>query len=365
MEIKQYGFITPKYDEKDYVTFGATKIPEEILQPDGNWLAFVPLEEQQKINIETYNCTGFGTTNTLEILHKRKFGTEINLSDRALGILANTWPPGNDPRTVAETLRKQGDVYESSLSFTPDINTLEKYYSPRPLTLDLLAECQRFLDTYDFGYEWVFRGEADHEKLKQALKFSPLGVSVVAWRQEDDGLYFKDKGEQDTHWVTLIQFDEIKNAWLIFDSYPPYLKYLRTDYDFGYALRYWLAKKTKNEEIKNEKKTILERWKIFWYKLFLYMWPDLGVARQPEWRQLRNKFFRSNPYCALCFNKGRQVHHIKPVWKYPEEELNWDNLITLCKHCHLEFAHLGSYKSYDLEIKKESEHWQLKRQNRP
>src|SRR3990167_4542135 len=93
-----------------------------------------------------------------------------------------------------------------------------------------------------------------------------------------------------------------------------------------------------------------------------WMWRDLGVARRSGWRQLRNDFFRANPLCAMCGNGGKQVHHVQPVWKFPEHELNWENLITLCKHCHLKFAHLGSYRSYCLEIKELAAEWKKRRE---
>ena len=42
---------------------------------------------------------------------------------------------------------------------------------------------------------------------------------------------------------------------------------------------------------------------------------------------------------------------MKPVHKYPELELDPNNLITLCdKSCHLYFGHLKYYKSWNPDV---------------
>ena len=60
----KYGFLPPTIKEEDYV-FGAGKIPEEVLQDNMDWLQFLPLNERQKKDIETANCTGFHTKDYL------------------------------------------------------------------------------------------------------------------------------------------------------------------------------------------------------------------------------------------------------------------------------------------------------------
>src|SRR3990167_4541452 len=90
---------------------------------------------------------------------------------------------------------------------------------------------------------------------------------------------------------------------------------------------------------------------INWIRSF---WEDrtFGVARNSGWNELRDRFIAANPLCALCGNKGKIVHHIFPVWKFPEKEMLWENLITGCAFCHLNFFHLGSYRSYEEDIKR-------------
>jgi len=57
------------------------------------------------------------------------------------------------------------------------------------------------------------------------------------------------------------------------------------------------------------------------------------------WRKLRAMKLRRNPLCEVCLSKGltvlaTEVDHIKPVKKYPELRLVYDNLQSLCKSCH-------------------------------
>ena len=57
----------------------------------------------------------------------------------------------------------------------------------------------------------------------------------------------------------------------------------------------------------------------------------------PEWKTLRRKVFRIYPsICMRCGNKDNlEVDHIKPRSKYPELELEFDNLQILCRDCNL------------------------------
>lgn len=90
-----------------------------------------------------------------------------------------------------------------------------------------------------------------------------------------------------------------------------------------------------------------------------------GQARSSGWSKVRAEHIRQQPECQVCGKKGlivnNPVHHIQPFWKYRERELEKSNLITLCSLHHLEWGHLFSFKSYNLEIKE----WILAIKNKP
>lgn len=57
------------------------------------------------------------------------------------------------------------------------------------------------------------------------------------------------------------------------------------------------------------------------------------------WQKLRKRKMKSDSLCEECLKIKRYVnadliHHIKPVELYPELELVWDNLQSLCNSCH-------------------------------
>ena len=236
------GYIEPEIQEEDYV-LGDGNLVGEVLQPNGQWDAFLPDPElQKKRDIETSNCTGFNTLEPIEILLKRKYGGVHNYSERFVGIAAGTYPPGNDPHKVAEAIRKQGLVNESVLSFSDDIVDVDMYYSPKPLTQSLVQRGKEWLFWYDFKHDYVFqKGIPIAEKRKymmEALKYSPLAASVFAWA-ENDGIYVKVG--RDNHWTTIYGYKR-GEYWKVFDSYEPHLKKLEWNYDFGIAKRYSIIK---------------------------------------------------------------------------------------------------------------------------
>lgn len=238
---RNYGFVKDIITSDHYV-FGASKLIGEKLT-DGHWLSYLPIGEEMQYNlfIDTYNCTAYGTANCIETLLRRKF---LNTSDwlldyndfseRVIGIMAHTKPPGNSPHTVAEAIRKGGLVGQKYLPFDESIKTIIQYYSPDPLTPELIQRGLNF--KYGIKHEWV--QNLTPEGLKEALCYSPLGVGVFGW-QERNGLYFRDD-EPANHWVALVDFKE-EEYWIVYDSYlvdgKP-LKKLEWNYKFEIPKRY-------------------------------------------------------------------------------------------------------------------------------
>ena len=109
---------------------------------------------------------------------------------------------------------------------------------------------------------------------------------------------------------------------------------------------------------------------MFWQ---LYEWlferERLGGARRSsDWPRFRRKQIKDE--CELCGEKGAllsplELHHIRPFALFPALECSPQNVATGCRKCHLKFYHLGSFRSYNPQIKADIEQWQNKRKNRP
>ena len=95
-----------------------------------------------------------------------------------------------------------------------------------------------------------------------------------------------------------------------------------------------------------------------------------GLQRSSKWPKVRDDFLKGK-VCEVCGRKNKlELHHIIPFWKKPELELSESNLIILCdgfrtRRDHLYFGHLGSWKSWNENVKADVKIWQIKIEKRP
>ncbi|MEK6878319.1 MAG: HNH endonuclease signature motif containing protein [Nanoarchaeota archaeon] len=89
-----------------------------------------------------------------------------------------------------------------------------------------------------------------------------------------------------------------------------------------------------------------------------------GGLRSSQWGKLSRQFLKENPYC-FCGEKAKTTHHIIPFSVDSSKELLKENLFAVCNHCHLRFAHLGSFRSYNKNIREDAEVWRQKISQRP
>ncbi len=246
--MKNYGYVPSKIDYTHY-QFGASSLPKDILQYDRNWKPYLPSFENQAINFDTFGCVPFGTTNILETLLKKIFGGDYNYSERFLYNLLRVVPPvGSDPHTCAEYIRTNGAIDDSLLPMT---STLTEYSMPRPVTPQYLAKGTEWLAQHSFGHEWVWTNNVPRNQrvalMNEALQYSPLGITVTAWYQ-DNGNGYVDNGQPNTHWVECYALDG--DSPLIFDSYAqdgsPFKK-LDPDHHIEMCKRYYIGLSTNKQ----------------------------------------------------------------------------------------------------------------------
>lgn len=88
----------------------------------------------------------------------------------------------------------------------------------------------------------------------------------------------------------------------------------------------------------------------------------LKLPRSPQWPELRRQWLKDHPTCAACGKRTNlEVHHKVPVHVSRSQELEANNLITLCenskegeadKHCHFVIGHLGNWYAYNRNVDK-------------
>lgn len=247
--MKQFSYIPATVQADHYVLGGVGSLPKVVLRSDGQWLDVVPPFEAQAKQIETFDCSGFGTLNCIEILGHIQ-GYDFNLSDRYMGIVAGTDPKrgGNDPHTVAEALRHYGAIAEADLPFDDSVKTVEEFYSFKGNDEQSCREAgDDFTKAWTIGHEWVKNGYVGNsqELMKEGLTYSPLGAAGPAWFKDPiTGLFISPKNAPANHWFQVVGYVE-GQYWIINDSYledgiP--IKHLAWDFDFGCVKRYHFVK---------------------------------------------------------------------------------------------------------------------------
>lgn len=238
----EHGLILVKPTKEDYKQGSKLRLGGLPLVSDGQWDSFVPPDELQDKGFSSMACTSFGTLNCVEALERQEFGDTTEYSDRFLAGMSGTTQYGNDPNTVAETLRKKGCALEADWPYGADITTWGQFYQTPPY--NIITSALQFIAEYDFGHEW---GKNDQASMMDALRYSPLGVTVYAWNQPDsDGIYHRN-GMSSEHWVMIYGF-VANHYWKCFDSYDNTHKKLAWDFGFELVKKYTLHKQVIRED---------------------------------------------------------------------------------------------------------------------
>lgn len=112
--------------------------------------------------------------------------------------------------------------------------------------------------------------------------------------------------------------------------------------------------------------------RLAWFQMILIDWVlgrmPYGARRSSAWPRIRKEYLSNHSSCECCGGTEQlEVHHKKPVRLFPELELDYNNLVTLCekRRCHLTMGHLHSYQSYNPDVEIDVAKWEKKIRNRP
>ena len=240
-----YGFQDAIRALDEYI-LGENKLPTIPYVEDGNWQPYLPKYENQttKLGDETSGCTVWGTQNCIETFMKRLYGDEPNYSERFTYLNVPIEPTrGANPHVTCETIRKYGLVNERDMPMT---SSIAEYLNRDELTDTLYDKGARWLEKHDFKHEWLWTTKPSNyiEVLQNALKTTPIGVSVSAWNEEN-GVYVS-YGDVNNHWCMLFKIDAEGYPW-VFDSYDHTIKKLAKDHNIRRAKRFWINRRVKKD----------------------------------------------------------------------------------------------------------------------
>lgn len=340
------GFQPSEIVHGDYILGGATQLKGEVLQPTGQWAEYLPqIEDQSRTGFEPNACVSYAILNAVETLIRKKFLTNVNLSDRFLAYATGTKEKGgNDPTTVCKFLGKKGDVNEIDWPYpTP----ASDFYKPPPQNLYTLA--LEFPAHYAYDNQWV---PATPDAMMDALTRSPLTVAGYAWAQNADGLYYWPNGAEAVHYFLIYGY-ELNNCWLAFDTYANEYKKLVWNYPFIQVKEHSLS----NQVV----------YPTFWNRFVMLLrqilgldGDSLGAIRSAGWAaDSRGAIKAAGGLCQFGLHKPSlfnplNTHHIKSFHEHPELERQPSNWIVLCRLHHWIHAHYKNWKDSNPSIAEEA-----------
>lgn len=233
-----FGYLKETAKKTDFIFGGERQAQKVILQTDRNYMPFLVEHEKQKKGFDSYSCVSFAANNCIEILLKRQYGFEVNLSDRFLASMSDTIPnKGNYMSRVADALRHYGAVLEDEYPWG-GINNSQYLLKP---SKDIQEKGLAFVREYDIQYEWVDTGGVDPHKLYDALVYGPVQVSV-----NSEATYTGARSKKTDHVVTVVSVSKYK-SFTIFDHYNRKTYTVPWNFYFGAAMLFTIRKKNKIE----------------------------------------------------------------------------------------------------------------------
>ena len=111
---------------------------------------------------------------------------------------------------------------------------------------------------------------------------------------------------------------------------------------------------------------------IFWEKIKNIFGgsPTFGVARDGGWSRASKEYLKIHNVSEISGSKGTflnplVIHHIIPVHKDKSKEMDSSNWAVVTKWEHFVICHLGSWRSYNSDLRKDIIIWRDKYKNRP
>lgn len=267
------NFIYPKI-EKQHYRFGSNNFADVVLRPNGDWRDYPPeAEEQNKWGVESSACYVYAPQHAVETIQEERFGLiNEDYSARFNALKSNGTEYGGDPLAAGESMRNDGLIPEALMPFSEIIKSWNDYHSWKGTDQQKCEEVgKKFTEDWKLNYDIVFERdetvEVKYQKLREALKRSPVPISVLAWYSDAQGIFTKPEGTQDNHLTLCVYVDE-QNRPYFWDTYSPFLKIGEPFYNSDFAMRWHVEKKEASNDDEYES-TDIGSVLIKWFKYIL------------------------------------------------------------------------------------------------
>jgi len=206
----------------------------EVINESGDYRLF-KLEDEKQITSdwnETSACTNFAALNQIEIFLNAAYGIKTNWSDAYNAKTSRTVPGAGNWASASLTAPLNHGLL-SEIEWPSDIDKGVGYFY-RDITDKDLDNGRQWNEVWDYEWGWVARIDvASRQMLKEALKISPIGISIPSGSREIDGVWHTDKTEYGHRVALLHVYDDGRLE--IQDHYPHiYTRTLASDFPVGW-----------------------------------------------------------------------------------------------------------------------------------
>jgi hypothetical protein len=282
--IKQ-NFIYPNITEKHY-RFGSNQLVGTVINPTGDWRSYTPQGELQNRNgIESFACYVEASQHAIATILEEQFSiTDSDFASRFNALLSNGSEFGGDPLAGGDSIRNDGLIPDSMMTFADYITSWDDFHSWKGADQEKCIQTGKdFISKWKLNYDIVFERDESiddkYRKLKESLNYSPSPLSIYGLTDENGNYVPKPEGASDTHLVLAV-YVEGDVIW-VWDTYLPFLKKLPAGYSPDFAMRWGV---TKIEEVV-KKKTL-------WQRLFEWFMSEKLIVR--DFKKFWIKYERPN-----------------------------------------------------------------------
>lgn len=241
-------FIYPVLNEK-HRKYGGSFLNAPVINPEGDWRkSLPPHEEQRRFNVEPSSCFVEAQQHAIATIEERQLKElDNNYSARFNALLAGGTEFGGDPIAAADSIRTDGLVKEESMPHTDSLESWADFHSWKGVDeTKVRSEGREYLkkksNTFGVVVERDMPLQTKLDVIREALKRSPLPMSVYGVTDPSGDYIPKPEGVWDTHMVEATYIDS-EDKIHILDTYPPFEKVLPPRYNTDFAMGWTVSRR--------------------------------------------------------------------------------------------------------------------------